>query len=632
MTWKNHPQVCWAILILCLSYLIFQLSYIPGAVLSVDEFWFGHHIYSYTQQLPYRDFLPYKTVLGYYLLSIPLYFTHTVLQPLYYIKDEIALINTLCLLGVTYWGARFFQPKAILLTLALLLANQLFLIYSVDLRVDMLTSWCGLFAMLAILSRRFGWAGIALAVSFLISQKALWFFVAINFALLNYWWLTARNWQTVRQIMLFNGMVILPLLIYLAIWSYLAGLSVVLQSVFYEGYLQAKINWYSKIYYACWHATLSNGPLLVLLWPLTWYSFFLKATDPMIAGRRILITSFAAVMMLFILSYQQAFPYHMVYNIPVFFLIYSDFFSWAFTLFKSPPQPIVFSTRKLFWFTSLYTTCIVSTIIIFGLSKAYFLIALIPVMLSLFLHAAAQTKPHIATHFPASIGILIIFCGIGFPLLTFSMLAYYVQSSYQKSMVELTHALLQEGGSYFAGTPLLYNVNQSIPGLRNLIGPSIAYLYQPNPKLLPILISSLYLTPRTSAEVLQDLQTTPVKLFVNNYRIMLLPPVILNYLFHEYEHFWGSIFLYAPTIKTDTAFFTLKFTGTYQIEASPLAQIYLDHQVMQPNKKIFLHQGVHQSLANQNYRLKLLPDITKLKLKPTEQRDTWYKMTKPIVL
>ena len=89
-------------------------------------------------------------------------------------------------------------------------------------------------------------------------------------------------------------------------------------------------------------------------------------------------------------------------------------------------------------------------------------------------------------------------------MIRFGFIASAINGSYQRSMITISHDLLKEGGGFFAGTPLLYDHDQTIPGLNNLIGPAIEYLSNPSEKLLPILIPSLYLQPRTASEVLRD--------------------------------------------------------------------------------------------------------------------------------
>ncbi len=612
-----------ALTAICLSYLIFQLIYIPYAALSVDEFWFAHHIFQYKEHLPYRDFLPYKTVAGYYLLSVPFWFSHAVLQPLYYIKDEIAFINTLCILGASSWLMRFFEPRAVIFSVLLILANHLFLIYSVDLRVDMLTSWLGLFSILLILSNRFLVSGLVLALSFMVSQKALWFWVATNIAFGGYWLLLAREWRVARHTLIFNLAVILPIMLYVLVWAMQTDWHTVLNSVFYEGYTQAKITWYTQIYYPCWKVILANGPLLVFLWPLTWIVFLLPgAQNP----RRFFITLYAAVMMVFILSYQQAFPYNMVFAVPVYFLIYPDFFSWLMTFLQEKSASFSVNRRVVFWFISLYTICIMSLFILFALPLAYYLISLVPVLLGIMC-----SQPAAKNSLNSVLWMSLIFTGLLYPLLHFGFTAYKINGSYQRSTVLLAHELLQEDGSYFAGTPLLYDQDQAIPGLKNLIGPAIEYLTKPSAKLLPIMIPSLYLDPRTDKEVLKDLRNTPVKFYVNSYRIYALPASIHYFLDREFMHYWGSIYIYAPCVTAHQQHFYLKFSGTYQVIGKSGTVVEIDHQKIAAHSNVKLTAGKHFSHAREVYRLEYIPESNVMR-NWQYPADNWYNVVKAIVL
>ena len=70
-----------------------------------------------------------------------------------------------------------------------------FLERSSVLRVDMLTAWIGLFSLLFLLDRRFVISGALAGLSFLVSQKGLYFNLAAAAALLGQWLLVQRNRQ-----------------------------------------------------------------------------------------------------------------------------------------------------------------------------------------------------------------------------------------------------------------------------------------------------------------------------------------------------------------------------------------------------------------------------------------------------
>jgi hypothetical protein len=608
----SNRRYSFGILGLILTYLVFELFFIPNAALFRDEFWFAHHIYQYTLYMPYRDFLPYKPVLGYYLLSIPMYFAHSVLNPLYYIKQEIAIINSIMMIVTAMWASQFFQRKAILLTLSILILSQLFLVISTELRVDMLASWFGLISVLCILSRRSALAGFIAAIGFLISQKALWFFVATNAALGLSWVFISRDKKTCWDIIKFNVVTLVSIAFYIVIWAHYSSLNTVLNSVFYEGYIQSKIVWYHKIYYQCWQLILLSGPLFVMLWPLTWISMLIGHVVAETKKRRFFILIYSSVMMLMLLSYQQAFPYNMVLSVPIFFLLYSDFFSWLFTLFDNPIPLIKLSERKIFWYLSIYSIFTVAVLIIFGMPNAYFFILTIPVCLGLYIYKPQDIEPV----YKALIFVTILFIGIIYPLIRSGISAYleYQYNGYQRSNILMVSQLLNEGGGYFAGTPLLYQEDQAIPGLKNLIGPSVDYLNHHNENVLPILIASLYLTPRTSQQILQDLYKQPVKLYVNNNRIEALPKTIQAYLQSQYQHFWGSIYLYAPTVLQNQQRFVIKFDGLYRVATDPKHNVVIDHKIIKNNAVIKLSKGMHKNDSHLIFRLQYQPDYSKLNL------------------
>jgi hypothetical protein len=622
------------ILFFFLAYFIFQLMYIPYSKFSVDEFWFAHHIYQYTHNLPYRDFPPYKTVLGYYALTLPFFISHTVMTPLYLIKMEIALMNTALFVLTFGWLSRFFHPKAVLLTFILLMTNQLFLVYSVDLRVDMMASWCCLISILFVLEKRWLLAGASVGIGFLISQKALWYFVATDCALGVYWLFANRNFDTLKQAFLFNLATVSVIAVYIATWASVSDLHQVLYSVFYEAYLQSKIIWFAPHSGIFWQEMLTNGPILYFMWPLTWLTFFIGPQSREKRKSDIFITTYTTTVMLFILTYKQSFPYNMVFSVPVLVLLYANFFAWLLQMLRRPKTFSPAGKTKLFWFLSLYVISLVSLIIIFDLPLAYFGITAIPV---LFYYLITLKNRSLASNHDTKATLIACFLmtifitGIFSPLVRFAMISTILNGSYQKSMVMTASQLIGNTDAYVAGTPLLYDRDQPIPGLRNLIGPAIEYLTTGDKKLEPILLDSLYLTATTPAKIIQAFEEHPVKLYVDSVRIVSLPPVLLSYLHSHYMHYWGSIFLYAPIVKIDEKQFALQFTGNYKVLTQTSGSIQIDGQSILPNQFVSLAKGTHEANTTLRFRLQLIPD-THMTLNPTFEANSWDNMSKFIVL
>ena len=309
------------IFLLDLTYVLYEFFLIPHEVIAADEFVFARHIYEYTFHLPYRAFAPYKSVLGHYLLTLPLFFSHTLLDPIFYMKDEIAFINMLCIALACYLGSKLFDKKSVLITLLALLANHYFLIYSADLRVDMLSSWCCLFAALALLQQRIKLSGFLLGVGFLISQKAIWYIAAMNGSVLLCLLLFQSRLYSLRTLITLNFAAGVPVIIYLIVWSLLTTPALVLQTFFYDAYIQAGIDFYSVIYFTLWQIVLSHGPLLFLLLPLTFMTLFEKNPVQPHMERRVFIISFASIALLFFICYKQPFPYNFVFTVPAFFFV-----------------------------------------------------------------------------------------------------------------------------------------------------------------------------------------------------------------------------------------------------------------------------------------------------------------------
>ena len=548
-------------LLICLCYLITQFILIPQTIITADEFVFMRHLLDYTHLMPYQDFLPYKSTLGHYVLAIPLFFSQSLLAPIFYIKMEIACINTLGIALAIYWASKFFDKKAVLLTTLAILTNQFSIFYMSDLRVDMLAAWFCLFAALSILQQRLPLAGILIGIAFLISQKALWYVLAINGAMCICWW-TLSSYR-LRGLLTLNSCTAGVVIAYLAFWSLLTSPSIVLSNFFYDAYIQAGINYYMQIYAPLWLMMLSHGPILFLLWPFTFIVLFDKSV-PAINEQRLFTITFSAIALILFISYKQAFPYNFVFTLPAFFLCYSAFFTWL-------------AEHK-------------------RLNKTYL------------------------TIFYVSFTLL----GIIWPFYLTWQAKNQFNGYYQQTMMQLTADLTQDGSDYIAGVPLLYGKDQPIAGIKNLINPQIVYLDTQNKQLAPLLLPSIYLSATTAAAVVDDLERSNVKVFITNYRTKALSASILKYISDHYQHYYGSVYLYAPKIDAEQLSFHLKFTARYRIEAKVNTVIKIDHQRRLTGQVISLRKGDHLSNAKMNYRLVLIPSEAPT-LDSRYEKDEWLK-------
>ncbi len=203
---------------LCLLYAAIETLYVLRLPLVMDEFQGARAVHALTEGMPYRDFTPYKTVLGYYLQLPALGLPGSSWQKLMAVKLEMVVLNMLALGAASLLLARRFDRRAVLAGLALLVTMSTFLERSPDLRVDMPTAIAGLFSLLLLIERRHLAAGIVCGLSFLISQKGAYYAIAGNVAL-GGWLLVARDRAAARGLLAFNLAAAVTAAAYFGFWS-----------------------------------------------------------------------------------------------------------------------------------------------------------------------------------------------------------------------------------------------------------------------------------------------------------------------------------------------------------------------------------------------------------------------------
>ncbi|CDZ76732.1 hypothetical protein BN59_01007 [Legionella massiliensis] len=614
----SNKSYFWSLGILCLAYLIFEGFFVFYAALSMDDFWLSYHNYQYKSALPYRDFPPYKTVLGYYLFLIPLSLFHGVLKPLIYTKLWVAILNALCMGGLGIWLRKFFDSLAILYALLLVAVLELFLFYSVDIRVDIITYWTCLIAVLFVFEEKYAFAGLTIGLSFLVCQKAVWYIIAINCGLVCHWMVDARHWKMVKDIFIFNLSALIILCSYILFWTYFSSFQTVLNSIFYEAYIVSSDNWFvDHKYYNYWRFSfiVNNNPGF-LLWPIAYLGLFVFPIK-----KRAFITSYATVIAIFILLCKQPFSYYLLAGLPMYLIVYSAFFSAVLKgdrLSKNNKKLIVI-------FSVLYILFLLFLFFKLSMQSSYLIAVFIPI--SLIVLCSVDVVENWQAIFNNLIFSSFLMIGIIFPLFIVATLLPSMDGRYQRSMVYLVQDLLATGGTYIAGVPLLHDIKQPVPGLEHIVGSSASYLEHPTKELATLMqLKSLYFSPDTMPEIIESIKKAPIKLYVDNNRFHLLPQQIHDYLATQYQHFWGSIFLYAPLVKAGEQSLDLKFAGDYQVEAEKGAEIDIDHQRVTAGSIISLKQQSHVSKANSDFRLRLIPPSLKQPLEPQFKDNAWQKV------
>jgi hypothetical protein len=488
--------------------------------------------------------------------------------------------------------------------------SDLFLTYSTNIRVDLIGYWFGLFSFLCILDKRFLIAGMLLGAGFITTQKVIWYLVASNVALLIYWLVYIRDLKSLRNMMVLNLGAISIIFLYIAIWSSVSSIGTVLDSVFREASIMYHLDSYvagRKLY---WRNIVTLNPFLFLIWPSTLISIFVTYSEDTQYKDRLLCILYAFTVLFLLIPYKQVFPYYMQVTIPVFFVLYSAFFSWALAIFRHAPLKVLVHPSVLWSITLLYFCLLITVVYYLDLPKAYLLTVIIPFSLTAYIVYDDVIKEKIFTICLPLISITLVFIGAIYPLTLVGMKIANMDGAYQQANVHLLHSLLADGSDYVAGIELIYNKDQPVPGMRHLGLDAIHYLYAPSLKLRPMMMASLYGDPKaTITSVIDHLKQSSVKFYVNNYRMRALPPEIKNYLDSSYEHFWGSIYLYAPRIMGGATYFTLKFSGNYLIETGH--HIVLNNKLYHANTLYHLEKGNYHSQSQSPFRLKLMPTDTR---------------------
>lgn len=181
---RSKNLTTFVIAALAVGYFLIECLYCVTLPLVMDEFANAKHIARVFESVPYRDYAPYKGILGYLIQAPALLWVDDPWWSLIFVKIETAGIVALCLFFLGRWLCRRFGSGPAIAALALLVTHSTFLERSADLRVDMLSSLAGTALLVALLEKRIILAGVLGAVSVLMTQKAVFFPLAGGAALL----------------------------------------------------------------------------------------------------------------------------------------------------------------------------------------------------------------------------------------------------------------------------------------------------------------------------------------------------------------------------------------------------------------------------------------------------------------
>jgi hypothetical protein len=302
----------WLVLALTAGFLLLQVRYIWGLPLIMDEFANAGHIYRVAQGVPYRDFVPYKTVVGYYVLLPGIVALNSSWMAMLAAKVEIACLTALVLAGGALRLRRHFAPPAILGALLLLYTQNTFLERASELRVDMLSALLGLVSLLSYLERRAVLAGVAAGCAILMTQKGVYFALSLGgsaaFLLLRW-----RSRQVLMETLRIGGAGAGVVTVYIAFWCLVGGFSNVWRSMFEGPQHIAFADIYSLARF--WAQTLDRNPIFYALG-----SAGLLLLIPVRRGQRDTVTerlwSYSLIHVALCIWHKQPWPYFFVMLIP----------------------------------------------------------------------------------------------------------------------------------------------------------------------------------------------------------------------------------------------------------------------------------------------------------------------------
>lgn len=312
--------------VVLLVWLLHAVFYALRLPLVMDELQGGFAAWELGTGLPYRDFRPYKTVLGYAVQEPVLaLWPGSWWAKLHAVRVEMAVAAAVTMAVAARRLARIWRPGAVLIALVLWAAMSTWTERAIALRVDMLTSAVGLLGLLALLEGRVGWAGFWAGLSLCVSQKAAYFVLAGGVGAVADAALAQQGRAAIvaaiRAGTRYAAFAALPLLAYLAVFSLIAGPEPVLHAVFLQNRTIALGNLYDVGIKYYWFQTFKRNPLFWSAALLGLASTLLLRRSSAARRQDAALGAYGAALMLLALWHKQPWPYFFVMVVPTLFVL-----------------------------------------------------------------------------------------------------------------------------------------------------------------------------------------------------------------------------------------------------------------------------------------------------------------------
>lgn len=216
---------------------------------------------------PYKDFLYYKNVLGYYLKAPLLMLPISWWSKLVLTRVTLFLFFLLHFILFIIKARKFFSPLLLTLSLGLAYLISQSILHTVAYRVDLITMVVCSFALLFTLDRKFLVSGLLLGVAFLISQKAGLYYLPL------FGVITVLQPKEFKPFLRVSFGILIPVVIYILFWGFLSDFKTVIYTMFIQDTIMAtsaglSVRWY-------WLKSLKENTFIYLtsftgLYPLFW--------------------------------------------------------------------------------------------------------------------------------------------------------------------------------------------------------------------------------------------------------------------------------------------------------------------------------------------------------------------------
>jgi hypothetical protein len=551
-------------------YLVLEIAYVLRLPLIADEFDGAYDVYQLRSKLPYVDFKPYKTVVGYYLQLPPLLIAQHVWHGLIASKVVLAVANAALTLWAALLVARRFSARAAALALPCWVLMSDWLERSAELRVDTLTAWAGLFALIALIDGRHALSGFLTALSFLISQKGFYFLVGSGAGMVAVA-LLSRDVPLrahARDMARFGAAYALTIGAYVAFWALVGSLSATTTATFLSHRTIVFADIYPNIRRFWWQTLVRNpGYYALIAIAVGWLSAraMRRAPEAGAAGeaaageaaageaaashaehaREALLFGYAVLFATCIVWHKQPWPYFFVLLVPTAFVVQTWLFEHAFRAYGRHARAKAFATPA-----------------------ARGLVALLA------LGAAAGCVAFPALRIP--------------PMLR-------LRNGYQHHMIDIAEALTKPGDHYVAASDMLYDRVQSSGTLRRV---SLARRRE------------LSWYPGSWSElIMDDLTANPPKVLIHNERFDSFPKRVRKYLRDNYAQYWGVVDLYAPKLEAGRSTLNVAFDGRYRLTGVPDVAARIGDATVKNNQTVSLKKGPIEIDSEQGGRLTLLEKV-----------------------